>query len=189
MSDRSMPPGLQRADGRLAGAVHHVRLRMANRYDVVSLTGSIKAASEELDNRAPAPAPNPIDDRCFEGAGRIMLDLRRVISYIEIISISYIDRKWRREYAVADVLKSMTLRGMDARLAAKLREVAKREGKSMNRTALEALRQQFGLDKPRRFTEVHSDLDHLFGRWDEDEFARIQGKIDSERRIDPELWR
>lgn len=58
----------------------------------------------------------------------------------------------------------------------------------MNQTALDALRRQFGLEKLRRFTEVHSDLDHLFGRWDEHEFARIQGKIDSERRIDPELW-
>ena len=31
-------------------------------------------------------------------------------------------------------------------------------------------------------------LDHLFGRWDEDEFTQIQQKIDSERRIDAELW-
>ena len=89
---------------------------------------------------------------------------------------------------MADVLKSMTLRGLDPQLAAKLKEVAEQEGKSVNQTALDALRKQFGLDKPRRFTEVHHDLDHLFGRWDEDEFARIQEKIDSERRIDSELW-
>ena len=86
------------------------------------------------------------------------------------------------------MLKNMTLRGLDPQLAARLREVARREGKSMNQTALDALRQQFGLDKSRRFTEVHRDMDHLFGSWDEDEFARIQGKIDAERRIDPELW-
>ena len=89
---------------------------------------------------------------------------------------------------MADVLKSMTLRGLDPQLAAKLKEVAEQEGKSVNQTALDALRKQFGLDKTRRFTEVHHDLDHLFGRWDEDEFARIQKKIDSERRIDSELW-
>ena len=89
---------------------------------------------------------------------------------------------------MASVLKSMTLRGLDPRLAARLRDVARREGKSMNQTVLDALRSQFGLDKPRRFTEVHRDLDHLFGRWDEDEFTRIQQKIDSERRIDSELW-
>ena len=89
---------------------------------------------------------------------------------------------------MADVLKSMTLRGLDSQLAAKLREEAKREGKSVNQTVLDALRKQFGLDKSRRFTEVHHDLDHLFRRWDEDEFMQIQQKIDSEQRIDSELW-
>ena len=89
---------------------------------------------------------------------------------------------------MADILKSMTLHGLDSQLVAKLREEAEREGKSVNQTVLDALRKQFGLDKSRRFTEVHRDLDHLFGRWDEDEFARIQQKIDSERRIDSELW-
>ncbi|MCE2449764.1 MAG: antitoxin [Candidatus Latescibacteria bacterium] len=85
-------------------------------------------------------------------------------------------------------MKNMTLRGLDPQLAAKLREVAEREGKSVNQTVLDALRRQFGLDKSRRFTEVYHDLDHLFGRWDEDEFTRIQQKIDSERRTDSELW-
>ena len=89
---------------------------------------------------------------------------------------------------MADILKSMTLRGLDSQLVAKLKEVAEREGKSVNQTVLDALRKQFGLDKSRRFTEGHRDLDHLFGCWDEDEFTQIQQKIDSERRIDSELW-
>lgn len=90
---------------------------------------------------------------------------------------------------MAKASKSMTLRGLDPRLAAELKDAAAREGKSVNQTVLDALRSQFGLDRSRRFTEIHHDLDHLFGRWDEDEFNRIQQKIDSERRIDPELWR
>ena len=65
---------------------------------------------------------------------------------------------------MANSLKNMTLRGVDSQLAAKLREEAEREGKSVNQAALDALRKQFGLSKPRRFTEVHRDLDHLFGR-------------------------
>ena len=89
---------------------------------------------------------------------------------------------------MAASLKNMTLRGLDTQLASRLKEEARREGKSVNQTALDALRKQFGLSKPRRFTEVHRDLDHLFGRWDEEEFARIQQTIDSGRRIDPELW-
>ena len=95
---------------------------------------------------------------------------------------------------MANSLKNMTLRGVDPQLAAKLREEAEREGKSVNQAALDALRKYFGLSKSRlsksrRFTEVHRDLDHLFGRWDEDEFARIQQNIGSGRRTDPELWR
>ena len=89
---------------------------------------------------------------------------------------------------MAASLKNMTLRGLDSQLASRLKEEARREGKSVNQTALDALRKQFGLSKPRRFTEVHRDLDHLFGRWDEEEFARIQQNIDAGRRIDPELW-
>jgi len=31
-------------------------------------------------------------------------------------------------------------------------------------------------------------MDHLFGRWSAEEFNRIQGKIDSERKIDKDIW-
>jgi hypothetical protein len=36
---------------------------------------------------------------------------------------------------------------------------------------------------------VHHDMDHLFGKWSEKEFRRIQKRISSERKIDEELWR
>ena len=85
-------------------------------------------------------------------------------------------------------MKSMTLRGIDPLLADKLAQAARRSGKSMNRLVLEAVKHQFGLtDKQKRKTE-HADLDHLFGKWSEDDFQRIQGKIDRERQIDPEIW-
>ena len=61
---------------------------------------------------------------------------------------------------MADVLKNMTLRGLDPQLAAKLREVAEREGKSVNHNGAgrspKAIR---NCDKSRRFTEVYHDLD------------------------------
>jgi len=40
----------------------------------------------------------------------------------------------------------------------------------------------------KKHTKIYHDLDHLLGRWSEEEFQQIQGKIDSERTIDPELW-
>ena len=54
---------------------------------------------------------------------------------------------------------------------------------------LETLRKHLGLDKEKRFTAVHHDMDHLFGRWSEAEFAAIQKKIDAESQVDAELWR
>ena len=46
-----------------------------------------------------------------------------------------------------------------------------------------------GTEQKKRYTHVHHDLDSLFGRWSKDKFDGIQGKIDAERRIDPEIWK
>ena len=86
-------------------------------------------------------------------------------------------------------MKNMTLRGLDLQLADKLRQAAKQEGKSVNQFVLEILRKRLGLEKEKRFSDVHHDMDHLFGKWSAPEFEEIQGKIDAERTIDEELWR
>jgi hypothetical protein len=85
-------------------------------------------------------------------------------------------------------MKNMTLRGLDLQLADKLRQAAKQEGKSVNQFVLETLKKRLGLEKEKRFTAVHHDMDHLFGRWSTQEFEEIQGKIEIERTIDEELW-
>ena len=43
--------------------------------------------------------------------------------------------------------------------------------------------------KEKKHTVVHHDMDHLFDIWSENEFKEIQGKIDSERKIDADLWK
>ena len=45
------------------------------------------------------------------------------------------------------------------------------------------------MKKEKKFTAVYHDLDHLFGTWSDKELEKIQGKINSERNIDPELWK
>lgn len=85
-------------------------------------------------------------------------------------------------------MKSISLRGVDDELALLLKEEAEAARKSVNQWVLETLKRHVGLEKEKRFTRVFHDLDHLFGRWSEDEFDAIQGKIDEERHIDPELW-
>ena len=85
-------------------------------------------------------------------------------------------------------MKTMTLRGIEPSLADKLKDVAKQEGKSVNQVVLDSLKKYYGLEKEKKFTKIHHDMDHLFGRWSQAEFETIQGRIDAERKIDPELW-
>ena len=85
-------------------------------------------------------------------------------------------------------MKTITVRGIEEDLAEKLKDIAKIEGKSVNQLILETLKKSWGFEKEKKFTKVHHDMDHLFGRWSKKEFERIQGKIDAERKIDAELW-
>ena len=85
-------------------------------------------------------------------------------------------------------MKTITVRGLDETIAENLKRVAKQEEKSVNQFILDTLKERLGLKKEKKYTVVHHDLDHLFSIWSENEFKRIQGKIDSERKIDKELW-
>ncbi|MEE9496507.1 MAG: antitoxin [Desulfobacterales bacterium] len=85
-------------------------------------------------------------------------------------------------------MKTITVRGIENELAEKLKDIASQEGKSVNQHILETLKKSCGLEKEKKFTQVYQDMDHLFGKWSAEDFKRIQGKIDAERKIDPELW-
>lgn len=85
-------------------------------------------------------------------------------------------------------MKTISLRGIDEVMAQRLKEQAAQAGKSVNQYLVDLIRKATGLDKPQRFTATHRDLDQLFGQWSEAEFEAIQGKIDAEQQVDPELW-
>ena len=85
-------------------------------------------------------------------------------------------------------MKTITVRGLDETIAENLKLVSKQEEKSVNQFILDTLKERLGIKKEKKYTVVHHDLDHLFGIWSENEFKQIQGKIDSERKIDKELW-
>jgi hypothetical protein len=85
-------------------------------------------------------------------------------------------------------MKNMTVRGIDSTLDEKLKETAIRQSKSVNQLVLETLQERFGVKPGKGFSAVHHDMDHLFGRWTAEEFEQIQGSIDAQRKIDPELW-
>lgn len=85
-------------------------------------------------------------------------------------------------------MKTMTVRGIDSALSEKMKQAANQEGKSVNQVVIDTIRRHFGMIKEKKFTAVYHDLDHIFGRWSQEEFDKIQGKIDTERKIDKELW-
>ena len=85
-------------------------------------------------------------------------------------------------------MKTITVRGLDETMKENLRRVAKQEGKSLNQFIVDTLKDRLGLKKQKKYTVSHHDMDHLFGIWSENEFRSIQQKIDSERKIDKELW-
>lgn len=85
-------------------------------------------------------------------------------------------------------MTAITIRGIDDSVSEKLKEAAKNEGKSVNKFIIELIDQSIGLSKKKRLMKKHKDLDHLFGKWSDTEFEKIQGFIDAQRKIDQELW-
>jgi hypothetical protein len=61
-------------------------------------------------------------------------------------------------------MKTMTARGIEPWLADKLKDVAKREGKSVNQVVIDSLKKYHGLEKEKKFVKIHHDVDHFFGK-------------------------
>ena len=84
-------------------------------------------------------------------------------------------------------MKAITIRGIDQTMSEKLKQSAKSRKMSVNQYLLETIEENLGLKKTLH-SKIYNDLDHLFGRWSKEEFQQIQAKINSERKIDNELW-
>ena len=85
-------------------------------------------------------------------------------------------------------MKAITIRGIDSDMSVKLKQVAESEKKSVNQLVLDLIKQNIGMQKKKRYTRTHNDLDDLFGQWSKAEFEKIQGNVDNQREIDLELW-
>ena len=84
-------------------------------------------------------------------------------------------------------MKAITIRGINQTISEKLKQSAKTQKMSVNQYLLEMIEENLGFKK-KQYSRTYGDLDHLFGKWSEEEFQIIQGKIDNERKIDKELW-
>ncbi len=84
-------------------------------------------------------------------------------------------------------MKNITIRGIDDPLDQALKALAEREARSVNQLVLDVLRERLGLAKATRHSTRHRDLDDLFGTWSAEEYQGIQGAVEAQRCLDPEL--
>ena len=76
-----------------------------------------------------------------------------------------------------------TLRNVPEELDHALRERARREGRSLNEVALEALKVALGLSDE---ALVRRDLGDVAGTWIED--SQVEAALADQRQIDEDLW-
>ena len=81
----------------------------------------------------------------------------------------------------------LTLRGLGEELTRRIRELARREGISLNRAALRLLRRGAGLAEGQPDT-VGDSLDDHIGTWTEEEAAEFDAAVSDLEKIDESLW-
>ena len=85
-------------------------------------------------------------------------------------------------------MKQLTVRGFDKEVERRIREVAQRQGISLNRAALLLLRKGAGLGEEGRGDTVGKALDHLIGGWSEEQAQEMLKALQVFEQIDPDLW-
>lgn len=104
-----------------------------------------------------------------------------MLLYIDTILQSSNDAIWE------EFMKAMTIRGIDPETETQLKKAAHDQGKSINQLVIDMIKKNLGVGK-KKFSREYSDLDHLFGKWSEEEFQAVQEQLADTRIIDPELW-
>ena len=84
-------------------------------------------------------------------------------------------------------IHQITLRGLGPELSRQIRELAKKEGISLNKAALRLMRGS--VEQPDAQTgKIGESLDHLIGSWTERQSVEFMNSIASLDQIDQELW-
>ena len=85
-------------------------------------------------------------------------------------------------------MDQLTIRGFDDELADYIRDLAHREGISLNRAVLRLVRRGANLDEPDADV-IGSSLDHLMGTWTVEEADTFDRALADFSRIDEEMWK
>ena len=83
-------------------------------------------------------------------------------------------------------MTAITLRNIPPKLQEVIRKRAGADGLSLNKTVLRMLEEAAGQGK--RGREIHHDLDHLAGKWSDEEATAFEAALVEQRTVDPEHW-
>jgi len=83
---------------------------------------------------------------------------------------------------------TMTLRGIDERIAGALKERARKEDTSVNTVMLGILKKSLGLEKKKR-SILYDDLDHLAGTWSDQDAVEFERAAAVFEAVDKEMWK
>ena len=87
-------------------------------------------------------------------------------------------------------MKQLTIRGFDEELSRRIRQLARREGMSLNRAVLTLLRRGAGLGTPAGDPDIVGDsLDHLIGTWTAEQAAEMDRALEDFGHIDDDMWK
>jgi hypothetical protein len=85
-------------------------------------------------------------------------------------------------------MATMTLRGIDERIAGALKERARKEDTSVNSVTLRILKESLGLEKKKRSMR-YDDLDYLAGTWSEQDAAEFERATAVFETVDKNMWK
>jgi hypothetical protein len=86
-------------------------------------------------------------------------------------------------------MKQLTLRGLDERLRARLEQLARNEGISLNKAALRLLRKGAGLDRPGTAGDsLGAALDEFVGSWSAEQERVLADAVAVFEQVDEGLW-
>ena len=86
-------------------------------------------------------------------------------------------------------MKSLTIHGIDDALDRKLRNRARRQGMSLNKTAKALLGESLGTLRRPRLPNHADDFACFLGTWSKAEVKRQEDALAYSRQVDPEDWR
>lgn len=86
-------------------------------------------------------------------------------------------------------MDQLSIRGFDKELVRRIRALARQEGISLNRAAIQILRRGAGLVDPESAAKIGDALDSFIGSWSAADERAVLDSIATVEQVDADLWR